>query len=131
MGQSQLVAGGNISPSRFVTQSTTDWKVTQSGAGSKVLGVSQVGTNFAPIPEVSSPYAAIAGQQLSVFEDGEECLLELGGSVTAGDELKSDASGKGVVLAGSGAENIGALALQSGSSGELIKVRVHRDARYT
>ncbi len=131
MGKSQVVAGGNISPCRFIQHSSTDFKVTQAGANSKVFGISQAGTNFAPIPEVSAPYAATAGQQLQIFQDDEECLLELGGTVTAGDELKSDASGKGVVLAGSGAENVGAVALQAGVSGEQIKVRVKRDSRYT
>ena len=67
------------------------------------------------------------GQRIAVLGD----MLELGDIVTAGAELKSDSNGKGVVLAGSGSENIGAVALEAGVSGDLIKVRVHRGTRYT
>lgn len=128
--QTQFVAGGNIYPCRFVDYSAA-YKVTQAGAGAKCFGVSQVGTRIAPLPDVTSAYAAIDGEQVSVFQDEDETLLELGGTVTAGAELKSDSNGKGVVLAGSGSENIGAVALEAGVSGDLIKVRVHRGTRYT
>jgi hypothetical protein len=128
--QSNFLAGGNIYPARFVTYSGAN-TVTQAGAGNKVFGISQVGTNTAPVPEVTSQYAAQSGQQLEVFGDNDETSLELGGTVSAGDELKSDSNGKGVVLAGSGAENIGAVALEAGTSGQLIKVRVKTSMRYT
>lgn len=130
MSSSQVEAGGNIYPSRFVILSA-EYVVTQAEANGKVFGISQVGTNEPPTPTESSGYAAISGQILTVHQDHEEPLLELGGTVSAGDELKSDANGKGVVLAGSGSENIGAIALQSGVSGNKIKVRMHRGTRYT
>lgn len=129
MRNSQVMAGGNIYPCRFVTLSAA-YVVTQCGANGNVFGISQVGTRVAPLPDVTSAYAAISGEQLGIFQDGDETLLELGGTVSAGDLLKSDSNGKGVVLGGSGAENVGAEALEAGVSGNLIKVRVRRDKAY-
>lgn len=130
MSNTQMEAGGNIYPCRFVSYSG-EYVVTQTGANGKCFGISQPGTNEAPTPSESNGYAAISGQQLTVYQETSEPLLELGGTVSAGDELKSDTNGKGVALAGSGSENIGAIALQDGVSGTKIKVRMIRSHRYT
>ncbi|MCP4535782.1 MAG: hypothetical protein GY832_01385 [Chloroflexi bacterium] len=124
----QLMAGGNIYPSRFVKiDASNDFKGLQAGDNVKTIGISDVGTNYAPLSDQSvSAYAAKAGQNLRLFGDGDICLLKIGGTVTAGDELKSDADGQGVSIAGSGTTNqrVGAVAIQSGVSGNFILVQV-------
>lgn len=117
------VAGGNISPSRFVRLSTAaDNTYLQAGAGEKIVGVSQKGTRRAPYGSLDDGYAAIAGENILVFAQGMTCGLELGGTVAAGDRLKADADGKGVA-AGTG-EEYGAIAPQAGTSGDVIEVQV-------
>ena len=121
-------AGGDIYPSRFVTFDTTDdHQVIQATANSQIQGVSQSWTKAAPVSGASA-LAAADLDPLTVHGHGELCLLELGGSVTRGDRLKADANGKGVTCATSGAvQNCGAIALESGSSGDLRRVQVLLD----
>ena len=136
IGAPHLMADGDIRPSRFVKTSNASGiaKVVESDANNSPIGISQDGTNTAPIPGVTSDKAAEQGQSLRLHVEGEMCLLELGGTVTAGDFLKSDADGKGVSIATTGVDVqcIGGVALQSGVSGDLIPVKVqlmqHRPA---
>lgn len=120
-------AGGDIYPCRFVKQSAAaDFNVLQAEANDPIKGISQNGTNLPPIPDVTSDKAAVAGQQLRVHTAPEGCLLELGGTVTASDRLKSDADGKGVAIATTGTtpQRYGAVAQQGGVSGEKVLVEV-------
>jgi len=121
-----FIAKGDIYPCRFVKQDdSNDHAVLQAGANAKIIGVSQQGTREAPIPSVSTALAAAANESLRVHGMGEECLLELGGTVAAGDDLKADANGKGVVIAnGTTTQEVGATALSSGVSGDKIRVMV-------
>lgn len=124
---SPALAGGDIYPCRFVKQSAVeDYNVLQAGANEPIKGISQAGTNTAPIPGVTSDKAAVSGGQLRVHSPPETCLLELGGTVAAGDLLKSDADGKGVAIATSGTtpQRYGARAQQAGVSGVKIQVEV-------
>lgn len=120
------IAGGNISPSRFVSvDANGDNTVVQAGLNDQILGISQKGTRQVPIPSASS-YAAIDGDSLLVHIDGaDDVLLEYGATVTRGQRLKSDANGKGIPVATSGeAQKVGAIALQSGSAGDVRPVLV-------
>ena len=56
-------------------------------------------------------------------------MLTLGGTVTRGDRLKSDASGQGVTTTSTGDE-IGAEALAGGASGDMVPVRVLGSMQY-
>jgi len=127
-----MVAGGDVNPARFIKVSTAaDYTVLQAGANEAVFGISSSASRDAPIPSAST-LAAAATQSLAFNPVGSFCLLELAGTVTRGDEIKSDADGKGVVRATTGAtlQNFGAVALESGVSGELIRVLVVRGAVY-
>jgi hypothetical protein len=123
------LAGGNIYPSRFVAASTTQnnrvVQATTAGSGpQQPVGISQPGTKRAPIPGASQ-LAAEAGDAIKVYGEGEQCLLEYGATVTAGQWLVPDADGKGVPMAASGnAQTHGAMAMESGSAGELHRVTV-------
>lgn len=93
-----FTASGNISPRRFVKISG-DYTVAQSVASSATevaIGVSSPGTREAPIPG-GSAFAAIAGDPLRVFQLAEVTELEVAVAVTAGQRLKSDANGRGVL----------------------------------
>lgn len=132
-----LTAGGNITTHSFVKLSTSaDHTALQAGDNEFVIGVSQVGTEDPPGVTGSGTYAATAGKHLQIFGLGDSnLLLRLGsGGCTRGDLLKSDASGNAVAAATTGTtvQNIGAIALESGSEGELVQVQVlifkHRPA---
>jgi hypothetical protein len=118
-----LIAGGNISPSRFITLSTTENATAlQAGAGARVIGVATEGAHDAPITG-SSALAAADGDYFRWHPLGDECLLDVAATITAGDVLKSDANGKGVV-ADTDEDAVGAIALEAGASGEKIRVLV-------
>lgn len=118
------IAGGTIRPSRFVKLSTTqDSRVLEADAGEKVFGISQEGTRYVPWSALDDGNAAIVDEHLRVYGPGARCYLQAGGTVTAGDRLKSDADGKGVT-ASADTEEYGAIAIDSGVDGELIKVLV-------
>jgi len=113
-----LRATGNIGPSRFVTISG-EQTANQAGDNQDVLGVAQEGSNKAPLQDyVSTVYAAQAGEQLEVYSAGELCLVEAGAAITAGQLLKSDASGRAVAVATTGTviQNYGAVALQGAAA---------------
>lgn len=118
------ISTGNIYPCRIVKLATTaDGKVTQSGAGDASIGISQQGTRRSPYID-SNGYAASAGEPLFVHDlPGEECELDLGGTVTPGMYLKADSNGKGV-NAGTDKDAYVAIAKQAGVSGERIKVEI-------
>jgi len=120
------IAAGDVYPARFVKKTANDWEFAQAGANEPIFGISQIGTNKAPIPDVTSDKAAEAGQSCRIHKEGERCLLQLGGTVAAGDRLKADTDGKGVAIATSGTtpQRYGAIALQGGSANEFIEVEV-------
>jgi hypothetical protein len=132
MPNPNYVATGNISPSRFVkVDATADNSVVQADANATILGIASEAGREPPLPSVSTIYAAQSGDNIHVYGESEVCLLELGGTVAAGDFLKSDANGKGVVIATTGttAQEIGAKALTAGASGEFIRVQVVRQTK--
>ena len=94
------VAAGNIAPCRFVTPSTSAiGKVSQSTTSDVPCGISQKGTRNVPGSSLGldDGYAAIAGENVGVHgTPDKDILLRLGGTVTRGASLKSDASGFGV-----------------------------------
>jgi hypothetical protein len=146
MSMIRSLANGTIYPCRFVSPypATTDadgFKVIEDiVAAQPILGVSQVGTTGFPMGAtndmgVTPPTAAaLAGQGLEIFGAGEECLIELAGTVNAGDYLKANATtdGKAVQapLATAGQQFVGGIALQHGVSGEKIRMLVQPQMIY-
>lgn len=116
------VSGGNIAPSRFVAlESGSAYTVIQCDASKTPVGISEKWKQ-----DWDDTYHATDGKPVGVFGMGRTGLLELGGTVSAGMFLKSDADGKGVEasLTLSSHQDIGARALMNGLSGEFIEVRV-------
>ena len=125
MGTQSFIANGTIYPMRFTELVTTlPGRVTQCGAGEKVYGISQVGIRRDPYIETLGR-AALVNESIGVFDDGTECKLELGGTVTTFDRLKSDADGKGVATT-TNLDEFGAIAMESGVSGDQIMVKIQR-----
>ena len=117
-----LFATGTIEPSRFVTLSAAaDFTAEQSAAGEKPLGVSQEWSRLTPLTGAAT-YAAANGQEVSVYSLGQVCYLAAGTGIARGDLLKPDADGK--ALKAGTSDKYGAIALESGVSGQLIRVQV-------
>lgn len=121
-----FIASGNINPSVFVkVDPANNFAALQAGVGDQPVGVSQEGTRNPPGVLGSDGFAAHAGETLTVFGEGFECLLTFGGNVTAGDYLVPDASGRGITLVpATGLNKYGAQALESGVLGEKRRVVV-------
>ncbi len=124
----QLVARGNITPFRFVRLDTsTENGCVQAGDNTDVIGIAQGGTNKPDVSGlISAQYAAESGQPVRVAGVGAITLVEAGGTVSPGQYLKSDSSGRAVPVATTGTtiQNYGAIALQGGSTGSIIRVMV-------
>lgn len=125
----KFVAGGNITPSRFVAQNTSyDSTVDNASvAGQRCLGVSQVGTRKAPGTGADDGYAAIAGEPVQVFLPGDVAPIMCGsGGVTRGQLIKTDANGKAVAasITGQSLQWVHAQALESGADGEIVNFLV-------
>jgi len=108
-------AGAEVNGYRFVKPGAADNAVLQAAANSDgIIGV-------------SGSLVAAAAQPIDIAHTGLAKLL-LGGTVTRGDKLTSDANGKGVELSdtilASAAAHCGAIALQSGVVGDIIDVLV-------
>lgn len=119
-------AGGSIYPSRFVkVYTSTGWTAVQCGANEDPIGISGPGV-IDTREDVGNAYHAQTGDyagQLEVYGVGDgPVLLKAGtGGWTAGDRLKSDANGCGVVANGPG-QNYGAYALEACSADEVGEV---------
>jgi len=120
-----LTADGDIRPSRFVKLATgTAGRVAECDAGEQIYGVSGPSVRNAPYSTLDDGLHAVAGEGVLVYGPPEkDVMLELGGTVTRGQFLKSDADGKGVASTAD-QERVGAIALDSGTSGKLIPVQL-------
>lgn len=109
-------AAAAIAASRFVafdTPATATTVAQATAATSEVLGI-------------SDRLVQVAQGQMADIHLLGIALLELGGTVQAGDRLTSGAAGVGVVIAAGAGEtrHYGAIALQPGIAGDLIDVLI-------
>lgn len=115
-----FIAGGNISPSRFVKgEAGTSNTILQCGLNDRAIGVSHESTLEAPIPSASA-YAAIDTTTVQVYGLGEVCEVTGAATIAAFDYLKPDADGKAIVAVPGDAYS--AIALVDAASGEKVKV---------
>lgn len=123
-----LVSEGDISPCRFVKMGSASNKGAQATAGSPCVGVTQNFTRSVSLGgyiTLTETLIAKAGDAIPMWGFGSAALLQLGGTVAAGDRLKSDANGKGVTAAA--ADGAYAIALQSGVADNFITVQIIYD----
>lgn len=119
-----LQANGTIAPSRFVKLDTTgDNLAIQATAGSEIIGISKVDQKRTPgLAGSDTVVAADVGDACHIYTLGDYCMLQYGGTVTAGDLLKSDANGRGVTA--SGTDICGARAVESGVNLGFYNVQI-------
>ena len=115
-----LVANGDIRPYRAVAPTgSADNACGEANANNICFGI--VGGDTKAFDSANH---AESGDQVSL-QPGNVVLIELGsGGATRGNSLKTDADGKGVEVAGSGATNqnhIG-IALESGAAGAIVRM---------
>ncbi len=127
MSQANFVNGaaGSISPSVFVTIDTSSEKAVNQASGTTafIIGITDQWSKYAPIPNASVVAADTAGDPVTVFQEGDECLLTATtAGWTAGDRLTSNSSGQGVTASGS--NYYGAIALTTLSAAGLGQVKV-------
>ena len=92
-----LVAKGDISPCRFFKLGGADHGALQAIANEVAFGISS--ERVLDTPYVGAP-AGLAGRDGSILQWyglGEQCELEVGEACSAGDLLKPDAQGRGVL----------------------------------
>jgi len=125
-------ASGNVSISRFVRYTPVPFKAAQAVANSTILGIAQPGPQYpygvATFYGASSTiqnYAATDGNPFMIYGGGANALLYINATISAGTFLKSDADGYGVATAGN-TDNYGAVAVEGGFAGQLIRVTVQQ-----
>lgn len=128
-GGLSFVANGNIAPSRFVKMdATATGKVVAATSNTDfIFGISQQGTRNTPYSSLDDGYAAIAGENIRVYTDNEDCWVETGTvttAITPGDHLTASTAGVAIRTV-TDKDVYGAIALEPATaSGKLIKVRV-------
>ena len=123
-----LVASGNIRPFRFVKMSG-NFTGAEADANDPIIGVAYPGTDYPPVVDdrvTVGEFAAIAGEVISILGDGEQGLVELAETVTAGKRVKSDADGLAVavLLTGTTRQEYGAILLEGGDAGDRVRCYV-------
>ena len=124
---SPWTAGGTIRPSRFIKADSSAPKTAlEADANERIIGVSQLGTRDAPGTNGAGTDAASSGEEFQAFGLGDVCLIELGGTVTASAQVKSDAEGCAVAAATTGTtlQWVGGVALQGGVAGEKVLIQI-------
>lgn len=103
-------------------------KFSDVAASSKIA---TAGVNTDPVLGVSTALAAATGDMADVIQHGIG-LVTLGGTVTAGAELTTDASGNAIAAVPTAAVfmTVVGKALQPGVSGDVIEVLVNPRAFY-
>jgi len=124
-GVLSLVYGG-VTVSQLMASDAGSQKMQEiSGAvaeGARCLGISQKGERRDP--SNSDGFCAIAGEPLQYWGNGAKDIpAQIGGSVTAGDELKAMAGGL-LITATTAGDRIVAVAKQSGIATDIIDVDV-------
>lgn len=117
-----FIASGDIGRSRFVTlDSSNDFQVNESNANEMPIGVSQEWQNDSPSTGESTE-AAQANDPIAVYSTGQICRLSCATTISNGDLLRPDAEGEALVA--SAGQKYGAVALEAGVDGDLIRVLV-------
>ena len=108
-------SGAAINQYRFTKRGADSDHVIQGAAATdKTLGI-------VDLPGVPGTVTVAEDLTDTIIADGKVCELTLGGTVTLGDRLASDATGRGVVTTTTG-DWVGAIAMEDGVVTDVIKV---------
>jgi len=132
------IAYGTINPFRFVQQAPGIplGALQASGSDVPIIGIAQEWTNniMGTLYQPAQGYpAAASGEVLRLYENYDMNAMIMVGSgqtVVPGSMLVSDASGNavGVNLATAGLKWVGAIAVEGGVAGDVIRVQVYTQA---
>ncbi len=120
-------ASGSISPCVFVTLDPGfDEQVLQSVTGDMPIGVMWDGMNAPPgLSGSDNTLAAASGAfGFRVIGLGNDCIIQVAGTVSPGNVLKPNSVGQ--AISGAVGDRYGAVALQAGTSGQRIRCLVMR-----
>ncbi len=128
------VANGDINCARFVKLiSGTKNRVVEADANDQVFGASTQNQRAATITGLltATTLAAIAGESLDIETMGALAWVQVGSAVVEGEWVKSDADGKAVPIATSGAtkQMVAGLCVQGAANANelaLIQINPHR-----
>lgn len=126
---SKHIAGGNIHPSRFVSEFMLNpHTLLQCDNNMPIIGISHEEVRSNPFSRLEDKTLATkSGEEIKFYGGGVvDVLLELGGPVRLLARLKSDAEGRGIVIETGSmmAQHYGATALEDGFEGDKIRVSV-------
>ena len=93
------VAGEDLYPKRIVVRATDEGNAVNMGDNGTYapVGVTHNGTREAPIPSVTTAYAALSGEPVRVHGLGDVCEVEAGEALTDGCEVMSGTNGVAMV----------------------------------
>jgi len=125
MANVPLIAEGNISPRRVVMKGAGDFGCLQSNAtpGSPPLGISNEATRRPANSPLDDTFAAIANEEIRVYQLGEHALADAGAVIAAFDWVKPDANGR-IVTASTGNYYVGQALQAATVSNQQILVKV-------
>lgn len=118
-------ANGNITPMTFIclVGGSNDLAVIATGTTVPIWGISARGVRNAPLALLDDGYLAILNQAFACFGPGDgACRLIAGGTVSAGQLLTSDSTGRGIAATAGSSQYVGAVALINGVVGDEIEV---------
>lgn len=96
-GQPGLVARGDIFPARFIKIAGSDFGALQCVAGDQAFGISREFVADVPYVGGSASPAARSGTLVQYAGFGEVCEVEVAEAVAAGDQLRPNAQGRGII----------------------------------
>jgi hypothetical protein len=141
MNSKSRVAGGTINPFVFIQGNPgVELGALQcTGAGVEIIGIgaewtnSMMGANQQTTLVPQGFPAATVGQDIKIYEDGEDTIIMVGSGYTVMPDnlLVSDASGNAIPLTvGTNNSWIGARAIEGGVAGSPIRVSVYTRPPY-
>lgn len=116
--------GGNVNSARFVKLQTDDTVIEATAASDELWGISKPSNRRLALSGWDDGYAGISGDgAINIFGPGDDqCMLDIGGTVTIGAKLTATTAGKGIAST-TDKDHVGAIAMQAGVNGDRIKVK--------
>ena len=130
MARGSYVANGNILPfsiCKFDTSSGNSGKVLQAGSGDIPMGVAQCQQDQAPLAGLQSGYAAVAGENIAVYDPADpenQTLIRVDAAYPQGTLIKPGSNGIGTQATADGDYYIGRLMQASLVANDVVMIMV-------
>ena len=118
-----LRANGNLVMSRFAKMDPSGGNLAiQAGVGDRPVGIVQEYSHRPPYSTLDDGFAAVQGDEVTIYQIGSVCKIELGTTVSPGAYLAPDSLGRGIP-ATTGVP-YGAYTAQGGTVGQIVECEV-------